>query len=341
MAFDSGINDPKNCFSICDPSGHTGTGQWWLSPDVIMAGADPSTANPDPSGNVVSQVTVRSGSECALGVGDSVRIDLYVCTPSLNIAPFPPDSFVATTFQIVPSFAPSNCALQTSPPTFVPVPWTVSANPSDANGPGHKCLIARCYPFQGSNPDPGKLSPYLPQDPHYAQHNLTVNAIPKGGGGGMRIRIKTGNPLREPELVVIQAVPDLQPAPATLQAILPSLKATPGFKQLSNTPLRRVSFNLDPLTEGEGGCVFDKIEDFFEAEFKAVLRRLEAEFHKAAPGGTGAHGRVRIASRFYANFDFVADTTGAVPGNAYIYHLTQTTAAGAPDGGLTVAIVAQ
>src|SRR5262249_55417254 len=130
------------------------------------------------------------------------------------------------------------------------------------------------------------ISQYLPTDQHYAQHNLTINAV--GGGGGMKIKIKTGNPRREPELVVIQAVPDLSPTPATLNAILPSLKATPGFKQISATPLRGVSFDLDPLTEKDGGGIFDKIEDFFEEQFKTVLRRLEAEFHKAAPGGTGA-----------------------------------------------------
>jgi hypothetical protein len=341
MATDTGINDPKNCFFICDPSGHTGAGNWWLSQDVIMAGADPSTASPDPSGNVVSQVTVRANEGCAPGPGDTVRIDLYVCTPSLNIAPFPPDSLVATTAMIYPvsAFAPSNCATQTSPPSFVSVPWTVSANASDPNGPGHKCLIARCYPFVGSTPDALNISQYLPTDPHYAQHNLAVQPIPSGKSGGMKI--KTGNPRRQPELVAIQAVPDLRPTPATLNAILPSLKVTPGFKQISTTPLHGVSLNLKPLTGKDGGGIFDKIEDFFEETVKAVLRRLEDDFHKAAPGGTGAFGRVRIGSRFYANFDFNFDARGAQPGNGYIYHLTQITAAGAPDGGLTVVIVAQ
>jgi hypothetical protein len=231
--------------------------------------------------------------------------------------------------------------------TDTTVNWTSQSTDSTklhyvdpANAPAnHRCLVARCY----TNPDNQRdgtnsaLADHTLDDPHYAQHNLTVQ--PVAGGHMVKMKILTGNPREEPELVVLQAVPDLQLARGTLDAILPSLKTIPGFKQISDKPLRRVSFDLDPLTEKDGGGVFDKIEDFFEDKTKDVLRDLEGLFHKAAPGDSGVHSRVKIGGDFAAQFDFIADTHDAQPGNAYIYHLTQTRAQGQPNGGLTVAFV--
>jgi len=61
---DSGIVDANNCIFMNPGPGS----QWWLSPDVIMEGADPSTANPGPD---VTDVTVHWKSECTLSGGTS------------------------------------------------------------------------------------------------------------------------------------------------------------------------------------------------------------------------------------------------------------------------------
>lgn len=324
---DTNIND--KCLFL-----NPGAPYWWLSPDVIMVNNPPdeNTANPDLGGNVISSVTVHN--KCDSFDVTTVRFDLYVCAPSLNVGPTIDPNGVAV-------YNPPNGSFHTITAfdSQTQVPWVVSSTPGAANtaDPPHHCLIARCYPLS-SPPDPGNIS-YVNQDQHYAQHNVTVNPVPMKSPK-KRISIRTGNSLREPELVVIQAVPDLAPAQGTLATLLPTLQATPGFKQISSKPLREVSFNLDPLTEPHGGGVFDKIEDFFEDKVKDVLHDLEVKFGKAAPSGSGAMGRVKIAPKFYTAFDFNVDLTGAEPGDAFIYHLTQTTGTGVQNGGLTVVAVA-
>ena len=332
MALDTGINDPSNCYFMNDSSipPHSGTGQWWLSPDVIMSGADPSTATPGVGGAVTSLVTVRNNN-CTLDPGDTVRFDLFVCTPSLNIAPFPPDAFVATTDAVVAAFG--------SPTS---VPWTVTGSSSDPAGPGHKCLIARCYPFlgpggKGSTPDPANLSPYLPQDPHYAQHNLTVVAV--SSGGMHKIPIKTGNQRLQSQLVLVHAVADIQPSRTTLAAITPSLRATSGFKQIATQPLRNVSINLESLAVKPGGGLFHQIQASIHPMLASSLATVENRFVTAHP--TGVLQKVQIGPKAFTTFDLTVDLSGAKAGDAHIYHLTQTTAQGQPDGGLTVVVVAQ
>jgi hypothetical protein len=258
---------------------------------------------------------------------------LYLYNPSLNPAPPTIDPgnttyvYVITSFQTLTAFE-----------TLLNVSWTVSKNASDANGPSpHKCLIARCYP-KDSPPDPNNID-YAPPggDPHYAQHNVTVDAVPSGKMH--RIGIRTGNFLAEPQLVAIQAVPDLNPARQVLDTFMPTFKATKGFKQVSNKPLRNVSLSLEPLTHKPGGCIIEKIEDIVEDAARDILRVLEGKHAHAAPGGSGAIGKVRIGPKFYTEFDFIVDTTGAQPGDAFIYQLTETTSAGLLDGGLGVGIV--
>lgn len=331
---DTLINDPNGCLYMIP-----GSPNWWLSPDAIMVNTNPldtGTVNPDSGGNVTSAVTVHqnAGNEACAFAPTDVRFDLYVYSPSLNAGPTIDPSGAAVynpptgSFHTITAFDAQN-----------PVPWTVVNDPSKANGASqnptdqinHKCLIARCYP-KSSPPDPNNID-YVNADQHYCQHNLTVNPVPSGGKHKMSIR--TGNSREEQQAVVIQAIPDLQPDPATLKVIVPTLQVNPAFKQVANTPLRQVSFNLDPLGDKGGGGFFDKIEDFFEDLFQD----LEEKFKKAAPAGTGAFGRITIPPKFYTAFEFTVDTTGGQSGDAHIYHLTQTTSQGRENGGLTVAVL--
>jgi hypothetical protein len=216
-------------------------------------------------------------------------------------------------------------------------PYYVDPTNAQAN---HKCLIARCYTNPTGNVDTtdAGLSSHIPDDQHYAQHNLDIQSIV--GMSHVRLPIRAGNPTREPQLVAIQAVPDLNPNPAVLAAILPGLKTVPGFKQISSTPLRKVELNLQPLALHSGGGLIKRIEEIIEEEVRAVLRLLEEAFGKATPKGGGAHGRVRVGGSFFSDFEFVVDPSDAQKGNAYIYHLTQTTASNQPYGGITIALVA-
>ena len=336
---------------------------YWLSSGVIMT----NTPNPDlavvgANTSVVSVQCKASSDKTPCPSTDSqggatrAAFQLYLAPISLNM------KLSACYNATVPGDL-LNGALQVGgtgivtaggPAVPTTVNWTSQSTDSSqpnfvdpANAPAnHKCLVARCFtvpPGTHDNADTG-LSDHVglnpdntPLDQHYAQHNLTIQAV--AGGGAHRILIRTGNATREPELVMIQAVPNIDPNPAVLRAILPGLHTIKGFKQVSNKPLRRVEFDLNPLTEGEGGGFFDKIGDFFDEGARKVITELETKFGEATPGGT--QGKVRIPAGHYATIQFIADVTGAQPGNAYLYDLTQVTSAGQPDGGLTVALVAQ
>jgi hypothetical protein len=330
--------------------------QYWLNTSLIMTNTSDTGLAVVGSNQTKVTITCKSDQEgippvCQdLTTGDRRALfEVYLSGLAVNLAlnkvePLPGDGTGSAKVQVAGTGKLTTIAPFT---TDTMVSWTSQSTDSTklhfvdpTNQPAnHRCIVARCYsdPTGVADGANGALAAHAPDDPHYAWHNLTVQPTPPGKM--MKMKIQTGNPREEDELLVLQAVPDLQPARGTLDAILPSLQTIAGFKKISNTPLRRVSFDLDPLTEKHGGGIFDKIEDFFEDEIKEGLRKLEGLFHKAAPGGTGIQSKVKIGGDFAAKFDFIVDTQGATPGDAYIYHLTQIRVQGQPDGGLTVAFV--
>jgi hypothetical protein len=321
MANDPGIaaSDPNGCLVIDNPK----PSPYWLSPNVIMTTKPMDPSDVYPGGNS-SQVTVTWQEECSIPNFEAVVFDLYIGDPFLAMAPSSMDP-LATLQQV--SIKPGGTVASPVPPTGQ---WNSSGLPH-LSDPHHACLLARVYPF-GASPDTGDLSGYPAVDPHYAQHNCTVNT--SDGQGMMRIPVGDGSLRREPELVAIQAVPDLNPNPTVLAAVLPSLKLIPAFKQIATTPLRSVGLDLSAF-KSHHESLLERIEEWIEHLILELIRDLEG---KAAKAG-GAHGRVMLPPGLFAKFEFTADLSGAKAGDAHIYHLSQVNSKGEPWGGLTVAIV--
>jgi hypothetical protein len=315
--------DPNGCLWIDNPK----PGPYWLSPHVIMTTqADPNGVFPGANTN---SVTVSWKAECQFSgtaaLLNEAVFDLYIGDPFIAMAPASMSSLTGG----APA-QPTITAGQLNIPTTVG-PWNVSTIPH-LSQPHHACLLARVYPF-GATPDLGDLSGYPAEDLHYAQHNCTVNT--NSGQGMMRIPIVNGTARRGPQLVAIQAVPDLKPNRTVLDAVLPSLQLIPAFKQVATTPLRGVDLDLSPFKNSHESLL-DKIEDWIEKEVIEIIEDLEGNCRK--DGGTSA--RVVLPPNFFTKFDFIADLSGAKQGDAHIYHVSQVNEKGEPYGGITIVIVA-
>jgi hypothetical protein len=313
--------DPNGCLWIDDPK----PSPYWLSPNVIMTTKPMDPSDVYPGGNT-SQVTVtwQGGDNCAGAGFQAVLFDLYIGDPFMTMIP-------GSTLDTLTSLQQVKIGSGDTVPSTVPTAgtWDSSGLPH-LSQPHHACMIARVYPF-GVTPDGGDLSGYPSGDLHYAQHNCTVNT--SDGQGLLKIQIGNGTLLREPELVAIQAVPDLNPNATVLAAVLPSLKLIPSFKQIATTPLRSVGLNLGAF-KSTHESLLERIEEWIEHLILELIRDLEG---KAAKAG-GAHARIMLPPGLFAKFDFTADLSGAKVGDAHIYHLSQVNSKGEPWGGVTVAI---
>jgi hypothetical protein len=334
-------NDQHGCLSIDTQK----PSPYWLSPNVIMTTEPNDPSDIYPGAINVSQVSVSWQENCTVTAEvqpPTIVLDLFVGDPFLggisessgyNIA-FETNrnssgATVPANFQVNITAGQINLpvrvppSIQNQPDTF----WD-SANIPTLSQPHHACLLARVYPF-GTSADPGDLMGYPPTDLHYAQHNCTVDTV--DGQGMIRIPITNGTSKREPELVFIQAVPDLNPNKTVLDAVLPSLKRHPAFKKIATTPLRHVAFDVSAF-KSHHESLLDKIEDWIEKEAREIIEDLEGKCHKAQ----GATARVALPPGLIAKFDLILDMTGAAPGDAYVCHVSQVNGKAEPLGGVTV-----
>ncbi len=317
--------DPNGCLWIDNPK----PSPYWLSPNVIMTTKPSDPSDVYPGGNT-SQVTVTwgGGDNCSGGsppFDPTVVFDLYIGDPFIAMSPSVMDAL--TSLQQVNGINAGQTVASTVPTTGT---WNSSGLPH-LSQPHHACLLGRVYPF-GATPDPGDLSGYPSVDLHYAQHNCTVNT--SDGQGRIVIRIGNGTPRREPEFVAIQAVPDLDPNPTVLAAVLPSLKLNPTFKRIATTPLKNVKLDLSAF-KSQHESLLERIEQWIEHLILDLIRDLEG---KAAKSG-GAHARVMLPPGLFAKFDFIVDLSGANAGDAHIYQISQVNSKGEDWGGLTAAIL--
>lgn len=342
---DSGITD--TCLYMEAFSGDGGVHtdpntQYWLSPDVIM------TTTGDSGQAIVGANTTKVRIHCK-GSGDggkcpstdqeggatTVVFELYVGPPSLwlgnpsNVGPYLPN-YVAQ----IPIVSPAQPVEAGGSGTITAggfvdttVNWTATNNASDPQGVGHKCLVARCYPYETSTPDNGVngLTGHLPNDPHYVQHNLSI--VASEGGGKKMIPIRTANPFPEPQLASFQATFDTKPNRRVLDAILPSLGSNHAFKRISPEPPKSAQFDLSSFDGAHEGLL-QRIEG-------AALRVLEELEERCRKSG-GVTARKVLPPHRAANLHFVLDTSGATPGDAFVCHVTQTDIHGHPGGGITV-----
>jgi hypothetical protein len=286
--------------------------------------SDPSDVYP---GANSTSVAVSWGAKCSIPDELAVVFDLYIGDPTLPMVPG------SASMGTIASPYPTPNGVTITPGqsnVATPVSWNSSVIPT-LSQPNHGCLLARVYPF-GATPDTGDLSGYPSTDPHYAQHNCTVNATEMMEG--FKIPIVNGNISLEPILVAMQAVPDLKPNQTVLNSIMGSLRMVKGFKQIATTPLPKVEFDLSPF-KGQHESLIEKILEGIDKRVLALIEDLEGNCKKA--GGVSA--RAVLPPRHFAKFNFIADLRGTKAGDAHILHVSQVNQAGRPYGGLTVVIV--
>lgn len=315
--------DPHNAIFFDNPVPNP----YWLSLKVVMS------PNPDQvaAGANTTNVTV-TWTEAGVFTENSVAFDLYISNEDPSLPMVHLTTGGVGTLDAIASAQTVPQTQMGQPPVPIPVTWNTASFPN--LGTGHRCLLARVYPpfdLAGNFPPNEDLTTFPSDDIHYAQHNCTVLA---GGSGHMHVPIRNGNWLEEPQLVALQAVPDLNPTRTVLDAVLPGLRQIPAFKQIATTPLRRVDFDLSAFKSSHDSLL-DKIEDWIERKVLKIFEDLEGKCHGA--GGTST--RVVLPPKHFAKLNFIADLSGSNPGDAHIYHVSQVNGKGEPYGGLTVAMV--
>ena len=163
---------------------------FWISPDIAI---NPGTSFEGiAASNKPNDVAVRPhvSPGCTVpGATPRVRIKLYVCTPTMS--PLVPGSPYARLIRSddVPAANVDVNGLTTTADHFdhftAAGPWTTApadpTDPDDPQNPGHRCLIARCYPV-GANPDVTDF--HIPDDPHSCQRNMAIQVVNNLKGTG-------------------------------------------------------------------------------------------------------------------------------------------------------------
>jgi hypothetical protein len=167
---------------------------WWESPDILL---NAGTVN---DGFAITgqqnEVAVRphhnEGCPVPIGPGGArkVKVDIYSCTPFMTTPLGPLSQYVhkiGTDLLPDTDVDPNGVITTVSADRFdhsvgpwtpsVPASSTLGANDPQANG--HKCLIARVY-ANGATPDTNHF--HVPDDPHYAQRNITIQAVSNVAG---------------------------------------------------------------------------------------------------------------------------------------------------------------
>jgi hypothetical protein len=312
------------CFYIEAASGDGGlhtSSVWWLSPDIVLTGPASGSDRADPGQiNPVEVHFHQTGTQCSSTGDEALIVELWVGNPSIAMSPANSASTSLVMRTGSPMPLPGNSGSQLinwTPPSGVPA--------SDPQSPGHKCLIARCYP---DSLIPSPIEFFVPDDPHVAQRNICI--VPCGGPGAAKspgpceFEVTTANlNQREAERVRLRAVVDLRPNSFVRETVLKLLERQPGFKQLAMRPPRGFRFELREFPDAQ-------INDRTKPGCLGIL----------AGGSRYYEAIINLAAAQVTRFNFVADLSGSEFGEAHIFHLTQSSAKDARQGGLTVVMVA-
>ncbi len=123
---------------------HNGNDTWWLSPDIKLTGHSSGLDNADPGQDNSVEVRLHrkaADSGCTSPFSESVTVELWVGNPALAMTPNNPAS--TKNVENIGTPMPAEGATATQPIVWHP---PTGLDPSNPQSPGHKCLIARCYP---------------------------------------------------------------------------------------------------------------------------------------------------------------------------------------------------
>ncbi len=323
-------NDPNLSGDTCifmeaaagDGGSHTAN-VFWLSPDITLTGpvsgpdkADPGQVNP------VSVKFHRKGDEsnCVFPGAESITVELWAGNPSIAMSPN--NAASTSLIQLIGTALPAPGAsggqvIDWTPPSGVP--------DDHPESPGHKCLIARCYP---DNLTPSAQNFHVPDDQHVAQRNICI--VPCDGPGAAKrpgpcgFTVNTINPnVEKPDKVTLRAVVDLHPDKFVKDTVLHTLRRFSSFKRLATRAPQRFAFELREFPDAE-------INDRTRLGCLGILGGGQRSYSAAFVLGPAQLIKV----------GFQADLQGATFGDAYIFHLTQFGSDHRPQGGLTLVMVA-
>lgn len=320
-------NDPgfagDNCIFIealpGDGGTHNGNSVWWLSPDITLVGPVSGLDNADAghSNPVTVKIHRKSASSgCHFPGDESITVELWVANPSLVMSPRV-HSAARVGFIGSPLPAEGGSAIQQI--DFNPL-LTPSGNPE---APGHKCLVAMCYPDSLIS---NETSFFVPGDQHVAQHNLCTVPTPDQP---FTFKVNTLDPRPSPKQppnalqhseVKVRAVLDLEPTEFVRRTALRRLQSQSGFQQLRTSPLPNgFGFDLTGLSASN------------------VIDHSRPGLHTLPPQHNPSFEAViTLNSRQLTQLTFMAAPKGTQAGEACIFHLTQSDTAGNPQGGLTL-----
>jgi hypothetical protein len=307
---------------------------WWESPDIGIGSLAGGVAN---EGTNTVHVRVHTNGEPF--TPSTARTQVWVGNPSLVMTPTAGTVAVGTFTVTQAEFTAGGGTVEKT------LPWLVTADPSNPSGPdqpGHRCVIARVFPF--GTPVPTDFA--VPTDQHEAQRNISIVAAddagaPGGGAGGGMAGAPGGKPMgpgedglwefwvdttmpltlkRSP--VTIAAGPTQKVSDETLELIAKSLEGQP-FDGLAE-PTRKFMLDFDLPKErlplDPEGCPWrPKVGEVTFDE-----RRLQT----TVP--------VWLEPEQIARFALKADLNDTPPGQVQVFHLEQTGDDGNPQGGLTV-----
>ena len=325
MAHDPGLSNDTCIFMEAIPGdggNQDPNGVWWLSPDIRLTGPVSGPDNAD--AGQINPVQVKfhrkpAGSNCQFPGDEGITVELWVANPSLVMSPHLPGS--ATRVGFLRSPLPPEGGTGTQP-----IDWDIPAvlPPDDPQSPGHKCLIARCYPDSGV---PSGTSFFVPGDQHVAQHNLVIVTAT---GRGLKFKVNTLNPGRivaPPPFIAkvkVRAVLDLRPIEFVGRTVTKRLQSQPGFTHLRTTPLPG-GFRFDLM-----GLQSSNVVDHSHPGLAVPLQP------RAIPS---FEAQIGLESRHVTPLTFLADMTGVQTGEACIFHLIQTSVSGTAEGGLTLVVL--
>ena len=312
--------DTEDALSINDsPMPH-----WWNSPDIGVNAFGGALAN-DGSNTIHLRVHLAAGKTFA---DSQAEIEVFVGNPSLVMTPTAGTINLGTVLVAKSAFPAGGGSVETQ------LAWTVTVDPMNPGGidqPGHRCLIARVYPFTSSKPSDFQV----PTDQHEAQRNLCIvecadaGSAEGGAGGGMigapggetalgpgedglwGFMIDTTTPLEQAgEVVTVQATWPGTLDKAQQKLVAPILKRA-GFRGYATAPPK---FVLELEEGGEPGTTQGGKTPRFELDVKLEPKRM-----------------ARLAVK--------ADLSRTRRGQAHVIHVEQIGSNKQVQGGLTLVLV--
>ena len=295
---------------------------WWDSPDIWIN--TPGGTVADEGANTIN-LRLHLAREKTFA-DSQAEVEVFVGNPSLVMTPTAGTVNLGSVLVAKTAFPAGGGTKDAQ------LPWTVPANPTGIVGAGHRCLIARVYPFSSSKPSDFQVV----ADQHEAQRNICiVSCGTEGGGAGGAGGGLAGAPGGEPmgpgddglwefrvdttalgkraERVTLRVTRPPALAPERLKAIRTLLKRS-HFRGFAKQPPKKF------LLEAVGKAAVDDVRESMTAKPKFELD-------------------VKLQPKRMVRFGLKVDMSKTSRGQAQVFELEQIGSKKKVQGGVTVVLV--